>query len=420
MRRMKTQTTVHLMWLLILVLQFAWLTKGMNHFIVPQNLTSETGKTVTFECGVIGLNGAKIRFYIMGPKVNDSVSCPGDKTKYLPAQSMKAYCNSKSTGEVAAWEVAGTSMDDNSTIFLCKVDTLDDKIGHLYVYENDSYYAKLIGMNHFIVPQNLTSETGKTVTFECGVIGLNGAKIRFYIMGPKVNDSVSCPGDKTKYLPAQSMKAYCNSKSTGEVAAWEVAGTSMDDNSTIFLCKVDTLDDKIGHLYVYENDSYYAKLIGMNHFIVPQNLTSETGKTVTFECGVIGLNGAKIRFYIMGPKVNDSVSCPGDKTKYLPAQSMKAYCKSKSTGEVAAWEVAGTSMDDNSTIFLCKVDTLDDKIGHLYVYENDSYYAKLIGYVIGGFLAALITIIVAYVLLKRSEKVQHCFRSVGGIQDDVQ
>lgn len=59
---------------------------GLNHFIVPQNLTSETGKTVTFECGVGGLNGQKIWFYIMGPKVNDSVSCPGEKTKYLPAQ----------------------------------------------------------------------------------------------------------------------------------------------------------------------------------------------------------------------------------------------------------------------------------------------------------------------------------------------
>ncbi|KAK2903541.1 hypothetical protein Q8A67_008254 [Cirrhinus molitorella] len=159
---------------------------------------------------------------------------------------------------------------------------------------------------------------------------------------------------------------------------------------------------------------------GLNHFLVPQNLTSETGKTVTFECGVSGLSGEKIRFYIMGPKVNDSVSCPGDKTKYLPAQSMKAYCYTKSSGDVAAWEVAGTSEDDNGTIFLCKVTGGDDKVGHLYVYENDSYYAKLIGYVIGGFLAALITIVVAYVLLKRSEKVQHCFRSVGGIQEDVQ
>ncbi|KAF4102812.1 hypothetical protein G5714_015695 [Onychostoma macrolepis] len=159
---------------------------------------------------------------------------------------------------------------------------------------------------------------------------------------------------------------------------------------------------------------------GVKYFIHPQNLTSETGKTVTFECGVGELNGGKIQFYIMGSKVNDSVSCPGGKTKYLPAQSMKAYCYTKSNGDVAAWEVAGTSEDDNGTIFLCKVSGADETIGHLYVYENDSYYAKLIGYVIGGFLAALITIVVVYVLLKRSEKVQHCFRSVGGIQDDVQ
>ncbi|KAG1943855.1 FXYD domain-containing ion transport regulator [Pimephales promelas] len=174
---------------------------------------------------------------------------------------------------------------------------------------------------------------------------------------------------------------------------------------------------------------------GLKSIVLPQNVTSETGKTVTFECGYSDLNSEKIRFYIMGSKVNDSVSCPGDETKYLPAQlsvtpppgsysphserasntvsgSMKAYCFTKSGGQVAAWEVAGTSEDDNNTVFLCRVKGADDTIGHLYVYENDSYYAKLIGYVIGGFLAALITIIAAYVLLKRSERAQQCFRGL--------
>ncbi|XP_077070149.1 uncharacterized protein LOC143722632 [Siphateles boraxobius] len=160
---------------------------------------------------------------------------------------------------------------------------------------------------------------------------------------------------------------------------------------------------------------------GLASIVLPQNVTSETGKTVTSECGYFDLNSEKIRFYIMGSKVNDSVTCPGDSTKYLPAQSMKAYCYTKSNGgHVAAWEVAGTSEDDNGTVFLCRVRGADDKIGNLYVYANDSYYAKLIGYVIGGFLSALITIVVAYILLKRSEKAQRCFRSVGGIQDDVQ
>ncbi|CAM4704834.1 unnamed protein product [Leuciscus chuanchicus] len=159
---------------------------------------------------------------------------------------------------------------------------------------------------------------------------------------------------------------------------------------------------------------------GLTNIVRPQNVTSETGKTVTFECGYSGLGSEKIRFYIMGSKVNDSVTCPGDSTKYLPAQSMKAECRTKSGGDVAVWEVAGTSEDDNATVFLCRVSGANDTIGNLYVYENDSYYAKLIGYVIGGFLSALITIVVAYILLKRSEKAQRCFRSVGGIQDDVQ
>ncbi|KAK7158211.1 hypothetical protein R3I93_009420 [Phoxinus phoxinus] len=159
---------------------------------------------------------------------------------------------------------------------------------------------------------------------------------------------------------------------------------------------------------------------GLTSIVLPQNVTSETGKTVIFECGYKDLNSEHIRFYIMGSKVNDSVSCPGDSPKYLPAQSMKASCYAKSGGDVAVWEVAGTSEDDNGTVFLCRVKGGADQIGNLYVYANDSYYAKLIGYVIGGFLSALITIVVAYILLKRSEKAQRCFRSVGGIQDDVQ
>lgn len=47
------------------------------------------------------------------------------------------------------------------------------------------------------------------------------------------------------------MKAYCYKKSGGDVAVWEVAGTSEDDNGTVFLCRVNGYGDKIGNLYVY-------------------------------------------------------------------------------------------------------------------------------------------------------------------------
>ncbi|TRY82733.1 hypothetical protein DNTS_005490 [Danionella cerebrum] len=157
---------------------------------------------------------------------------------------------------------------------------------------------------------------------------------------------------------------------------------------------------------------------GLTPIVLPQTMTTETGKTITFQCGFTDLNTDKIHFYIMGSKVNDSVNCPGDEAKYLPKQSMKAYCSPKGNGQIASWELGGTSEDDNNTMFLCRVNHYNDTVGYLYVYANDSYYAKLIGYVIGGFLAALITVIVAYILLKRSEKAQRCFRSVGGIQDD--
>lgn len=157
---------------------------------------------------------------------------------------------------------------------------------------------------------------------------------------------------------------------------------------------------------------------GISYTVTPQNMTSETGKSVTFQCGVNGMsNFDKIRFSIIGPKVNSTVTCPGQKTTYLPSQSMRAHCETKSSGELAVWDIAGTSEDDNGTLFLCQVPFLEDRIGYLYVFENAGYYGKLIGYAIGGFLSALITICVAYVLLKRSERVQQCFRSVGGLHD---
>lgn len=55
----------------------------------------------------------------------------------------------------------------------------------------------------------------------------------------------------TSFSFPQSMKAYCYKKSSGDVAAWEVAGTSEDDNGTVFLCRVKGADDHIGNLYVY-------------------------------------------------------------------------------------------------------------------------------------------------------------------------
>ncbi len=48
MRRMKTQTAVHLMWLLILVLQFAWITKGLFLDFIWM-LTVENSRSSTFK-----------------------------------------------------------------------------------------------------------------------------------------------------------------------------------------------------------------------------------------------------------------------------------------------------------------------------------------------------------------------------------
>ncbi|KAI7806409.1 hypothetical protein IRJ41_005522 [Triplophysa rosa] len=156
----------------------------------------------------------------------------------------------------------------------------------------------------------------------------------------------------------------------------------------------------------------------VTYMVSPQNLTSETGKSVSFQCGVSGMStNERIRFSIIGPKVNATLTCPGQKTTYLPSQSMRAHCETRSSGEVAIWDIAGTSEDDNGTLFLCQVRDLEDRIGFLYVFENAGFYGKLIGYVIGGFLSSLITICVAYILLKRSERIQQCFRSVGGLHD---
>lgn len=156
---------------------------------------------------------------------------------------------------------------------------------------------------------------------------------------------------------------------------------------------------------------------GQSYTLLPQNLTSETGKSVTFQCGVSGLvPPATVQLSIIGSTVNSTVTCPGQKTTYLPAQSMRAHCESRSIGDVAIWDITGLTEENNATMFVCQTRGLDNKYGFLYVYDNSGYYGRIIGYGIGGFLSCMITIGVVYVLLKRSERAQQCFRSVGGLQ----
>lgn len=56
---------------------------------------------------------------------------------------------------------------------------------------------------------------------------------------------------KTSSIFPQSMRAHCETKSSGELAVWDIAGTSEDDNGTMFLCQVPFLEDRIGYLYVF-------------------------------------------------------------------------------------------------------------------------------------------------------------------------
>ncbi|CAB1334094.1 unnamed protein product [Coregonus sp. 'balchen'] len=105
-----------------------------------------------------------------------------------------------------------------------------------------------------------------------------------------------------------------------------------------------------------------------NYTTRPNNLTVAAGKPAAFQCGV-SPPPRQLNFTLYGSHGNRTLICPGNHTDYLAAQ-------------------------------------------------DSSYFATLIGCVIGGFFGILIVIGLSYTVLRRSERFQRCFRGKDR-EDDV-
>ncbi|KAK6326565.1 hypothetical protein J4Q44_G00022100 [Coregonus suidteri] len=135
-----------------------------------------------------------------------------------------------------------------------------------------------------------------------------------------------------------------------------------------------------------------------NYTTRPNNLTVAAGKPAAFQCGVTP-PPRQLNFTLYGSHGNRTLICPGNHTDYLAAQSIKGYCNNTGKELFAMWLISRTSHSDNNT-------------------QDSSYFATLIGCVIGGFFGILIVFGLSYTVLRRSERFQRCFRGKDR-EDDV-
>ncbi|GAA6083815.1 uncharacterized protein LOC123743145, partial [Tachysurus ichikawai] len=161
-----------------------------------------------------------------------------------------------------------------------------------------------------------------------------------------------------------------------------------------------------------------------NYTNTPVNTTASMGKSATFTCTVIP-TGMAINFTATLPQSSYVQQCPGKNIKY-PSMGLNGNCEITSTQVTATWQMSNIGPDVNNTAFTCVGTGLPPVTGYLWITGASSYYLMLFGCVMGGFFGILIVFILAYVSLKKSEKLQECFKGkdededvIGGVQEET-
>ncbi|KAJ8005342.1 hypothetical protein DPEC_G00145630 [Dallia pectoralis] len=155
-----------------------------------------------------------------------------------------------------------------------------------------------------------------------------------------------------------------------------------------------------------------------NYATLPGNISVAVGKTATLQCGVVNSSG-QLNFTLYGSRGNTTLLCPGGTTEYLAGQSIKGYCSNAGNEYLAIWLISVTSILDDNTRVVCKTPGQPEVDGYLMVYADVSNFGTLIGCVIGGFFGILIVFGLAYVVVRRSERLQRCFRGNDSEDDDT-
>ncbi|KAG9283689.1 hypothetical protein AMEX_G2487 [Astyanax mexicanus] len=144
-----------------------------------------------------------------------------------------------------------------------------------------------------------------------------------------------------------------------------------------------------------------------NYTIIPQNVTISTGNLGTFRCGVTQM--PPINFTAQRPDRNYTLTCPGPALNF-PILALSGHCTGTAPDIIATWNMANVASNVNGTVFRCQAVGLSDKYAYLWITGSSKYYAMLFGCVMGGFFGILIIFAVSYVSLKRSERLQNCFK----------
>ncbi|XP_064161573.1 uncharacterized protein LOC135237927 isoform X2 [Anguilla rostrata] len=156
----------------------------------------------------------------------------------------------------------------------------------------------------------------------------------------------------------------------------------------------------------------------LSYTVVPRNVSQDVGKAATFLCGVSPETAAtRVDFTIYRRHGNYSVLCPGEPLS-LPSQGLNGYCEVKGEELRAVWSVAYNSRKDNGTYVACRPTGLSPAFAYLTVKENSSYFAALIGCVIGGFVGILAVFGLVYLGMRRSERFRKCLKGQTS-QDDL-
>ncbi|KAJ0000152.1 hypothetical protein NQD34_011994 [Periophthalmus magnuspinnatus] len=155
-----------------------------------------------------------------------------------------------------------------------------------------------------------------------------------------------------------------------------------------------------------------------SYLTLPSNVRAGLGNLAQFSCGVpISSKGLTFTFY--GSAHNYTISCPGGHIEDIP-QALEGYCLVRSKELLAGWVLKGASLPDNGTRVVCQGrGYLATRSAYLYVYDNGSGKALLIGVAVGLFFGVLTVFGLLYLMLTRSERLQICFRAKSSRPEDL-